>query len=437
MKSLWTDSINIQKFNSLQEDIKTDVLIIGGGMAGLLVAHFLQEEGCNYVLVEGNRIGHGVTQNTTAKITSQHGLIYHKLIKSMGIEKAMLYLNANESALTEYKKLSQKIPCDYEEKSAYIFTLNNVKELEDEYAALDTLFYDAKITNQLPLPFPIKGAIQFPNQGQFHPLKFISGIAKGLHIFENTPVISLDGNKAVTPNATIVAKKIIVTTHFPFLNTHGSYFLKMYQHRSYLLALQNAPNLDGMYKDAAQNGMSFRNYKDLLLVGGGSHRTGKNGGNWEELRAFSNKYYPQAKEVYRFATQDCMTLDGIPYIGQYSKRTPDLYVATGFHKWGMSTSMVASMILSKMVLGKESPFAPVFSPSRSIVKPQLFINGFETLTNFLTPSKKRCPHLGCTLKWNKVEHTWDCPCHGSRFEKNGDLLDNPATGPIKGKWIKK
>ena len=211
------------------------------------------------------------------------------------------------------------------------------------------------------------------------------------------------------------AKKIIIATHFPFINKHGCYFLKMYQHRSYVLALENAQDTGGMYIDAAQKGLSFRNSGDLLLLGGGSHRTGKKGGNWQEL----------------WATQDCMTLDGVPYIGPYSAGTQDLFVATGFNKWGMTSSMAAAMLLCDMVQGKQNPFAEVFSPSRSILRPQLAINGLEAAVNLLTPAKKRCPHLGCALKWNPYERTWDCPCHGSRFTKNGRLIDNPATGNLK------
>ncbi|MGN0150724.1 MAG: FAD-dependent oxidoreductase [Clostridia bacterium] len=226
----------------------------------------------------------------------------------------------------------------------------------------------------------------------------------------------------------VKADKIIVTTHFPFINKHGSYFLKLYQHRSYEAAFENAPDLDGMYVDEYEKGMSFRNYNKLLLIGGGGHRTGKNGGGWKELYSFAEKYYPAAEVKYSWATQDCMSLGGVPYIGRYSAKTPDLYVASGFNKWGITSSMAAAMILTDMVTGKKNEFAEVFSPQRSILKPQLLINGFEATVNLLTPTTRRCPHLGCALKWNKTEHTWDCPCHGSRFEKNGRLIDNPATG---------
>ena len=183
-----------------------------------------------------------------------------------------------------------------------------------------------------------------------------------------------------------------------------------------------------MYVDEDLKGLSFRTYKDLLLIGGGSHRTGKKGGAWEEIQNFADNHYPDATLKYHWATQDCMSLDGVPYIGKYSKNTPDLYVASGFNKWGMTSSMVAAKILCDMVLEKPNDFAEVFSPQRSILKPQLLINGAESTANLLIPTTRRCPHLGCALKWNKAEHTWDCPCHGSRFEENGKIIDNPATG---------
>lgn len=426
MNSVWSDHINIPQFPQLKEDINTEVLIVGGGMCGILCAHFLKQKGIDYVLVEGERIGQGITKNTTAKITSQHGLIYDKLIKNAGIEKAKMYLQSNEDALAKFRELCKNITCDFEQKDAYTYSLSDAKQLEDEVKAVNVLGLKAEFVENLSLPFKTKGAIKVGNQAQFNPLLFLSEIAKGLNIYENTFIRDIKDHTAIADDVKIKANKIIVATHFPFINKHGSYFLKMYQHRSYVIALQNAPEVNGMYVDEAQKGMSFRNYKDLLLIGGGDHRTGKMGGNWKELREFAKKKYPEATEKYAWATQDCMSLDGVPYIGHYSKQTPHMYVATGFNKWGMTSSMVAAMILSDMVMGKENEYREVYSPHRSMLKQQLFMNGVEAVSNLLTPSIKRCPHMGCTLKWNKNERTWDCPCHGSRFEKDGKLIDNPA-----------
>lgn len=426
MNSVWSDHINLPQFPQLKRDINTEVLIVGGGMCGILCAYFLEQKGIDYVLVEGERIGQGITKNTTAKITSQHGLIYDKLIKNAGIEKAKMYLQSNEDALAKYRELCQNIKCDFEQKDAYTYSLSDAKQLEDEVKAVNVLGLKAEFVEKLPLPFETKGAIKVGNQAQFNPLRFLSEIAKGLNIFENTFIRDIKDHTAIANDVKITAKKIIVATHFPFINKHGSYFLKMYQHRSYVIALQNAPEVNGMYVDEAQKGMSFRNYKDLLLIGGGDHRTGKMGGNWQELREFAKKNYPEATEKYAWATQDCMSLDGIPYIGHYSKQTPHMYVASGFNKWGMTSSMVAGMILSDMVMGKENEYREVYSPHRSMLKQQLLMNGVEAVSNLLTPSIKRCPHMGCSLKWNKNERTWDCPCHGSRFESDGKLIDNPA-----------
>lgn len=431
MNSIWTENIDLPHFKSLEGDMNTDVLIIGGGMAGILCAYFLQEAGVDYILAEGRTIGSGITKNTTAKITSQHGLIYHKLLKGGGTEKARMYFDANQDALRKYKELCRDIDCDFEIKTAYVYSLDNRKKLEDEAEALRQIGYDAKISEAKELPFRTVGAIGFEDQAQFHPLKFISEIACSLNIYENTFVKELSENTAVTEQGTITYHKVIFATHFPIDNKHGMYFLKMYQHRSYVIALENAARINGMYVDEAKGGMSFRNYKDLLFVGGGSHRTGKKGGNWRKLREFAEAYYPDSVEKYDWAAQDCMTLDSVPYIGRYSKNMPNCFAAAGFNKWGMTSSMAAAMILTDMVLEKENPYAEVFKPSRSMLKPQLLINSGVALTNLIMQSPKRCPHLGCSLKWNAAEHSWDCPCHGSRFDAEGTVLDNPANGDLK------
>ncbi len=431
MQSIWEENWQKPPFPALEKDISTDVLIIGGGIAGLLCAYMLQQAGIGYVLAEANNICSGITKNTTAKITSQHGLIYDKLIKKFGVNAAKLYLRANENAIRQFRELSKDIDCDFQECDSFVYSVDNIRKIQQEINALQKIGYSAEFASSLPLPFTIAGAVCFPNQAQFHPLKFISSIAKDLCVYENTPVRELVGLTTITDKGKIRAKKIIVTTHFPFLNKHGLYPIKLYQHRSYVIALENAPKVNGIYVDEAKNGLSFRNYQDLLLLSGGGHRTGKQGGAWSELVDFAGRYYPKATVKYRWATQDCMSLDHLPYIGPYSKNTDGLFVATGFNKWGMTSAMVAATILCDMVQGKSNPYAPIYSPSRSILHPQLAINGIESVVNLLTPTTKRCPHLGCALKWNKFEHTWDCPCHGSRFTEDGKLIDNPATGNLQ------
>lgn len=430
MKSVWRKGKKLPDFPRLDGNQKTDVLIIGGGMARILCAHFLQEMGIDYMLVERSTICSGVTENTTAKITAQHGLLYHKLLKGAGRERAQLVLDANLRARDKYAELCQNIDCDFEERTSYVYSTDNRKKLEQEAEALDKLGHPVSLVPTEELPFPTVGALAFEGQAQFHPLRFAAQIAADLKIYEHTFVTELKENTAVTNRGEIAFEKLIIATHFPMDNKHGMYFMKMYQHRSYVIALRNAACIKGMYVDEKRTGLSFRSYRDFLLVGGGSHRTGKKGGCWQELRDFAKSCYPSPSETYHWATQDCMTLDGIPYIGKYSKNMPHCFVAAGFNKWGMTSSMTAAMILADLVSGKENAYAQVFSPSRSMWKPQLFLNGCEALVNLLSPARKRCPHMGCSLKWNGVEHSWDCPCHGSRFDEQGRLLDNPANGNL-------
>lgn len=437
MQSLWSDSVEFPKFNSLREDIKTDVLIIGGGITGILCAHMLKMANVNYALVEASSICNGITKNTTAKITAQHGLCYDKLIQDVGVKKAGEYLRANLQAVEQFRKLCSGIDCDFEEQDAYVFSTHNMEVIKREKEALDTLGYPVKFETSVPLPFPISGAVKFSNQAQFHPLRFASAISQDLSIYESTMVKGIAQKKVITDSGSVTADKIIVATHFPFMNKYGSYFLKMFQERSYVIAVENAGDVKGMYIQGEKNGISLRNFDNLLLVGGGGHRTGQQGGGYRELEEFIRAYFPRARERYRWSTQDCMTLDSIPYIGAYSKNTikhtPKVYVATGFNKWGMSTSMVAAQILSDMVQDKINPYAEVFSPSRSMLKKQLWLNGVEAAKNMVTLKKPRCPHMGCALQWNRAEMSWDCPCHGSRFSESGELLDNPSVKSLKTK----
>ena len=426
MESIWQQTAHRPSFAPLDGDASTDVLIIGGGLAGLLCAWQLEQAGADYLLVEADRICGGVTQNTTAKLTVQHGLIYHQLIRTFGRETARLYLQANQAALEQYRALAQTVDCDFEPCDSFVYSLGDRALLERETAALTALGCPAELACALPLPFPTAGAVRVPGQAQFHPLKFAFAIAQGLRIHEHTKVLELRPGAAKTSRGTVRANQIIVATHFPLLNKHGSYFLKLYQHRSYVLALKNTAPMDGMYVDEGQTGLSFRRWQDLLLLGGGSHRTGKQGGGWQELRDFTRQHYPGSEAVAHWATQDCMSLDGVPYIGPYSAGTKDLLVAAGFNKWGMTSSMAAGTLLADLALGRENLYAAVFSPSRSILRPQLAVNVWEALGGLLRPTAPRCPHMGCALRYNRAEHTWDCSCHGSRFTESGRKIDNPA-----------
>lgn len=431
MESIWMNGASLPDFPALQGEIATDVLVIGGGMAGLLCAYEMQKAGVSCVVAEADTILSGATKNTTAKITAQHGLIYTNLLKKLGEEKARAYYLANQRALEEYARLCQEIPCDFSRQDNFIFSRTNPDALEDELDAMDVLDIPGAFSQTPELPFPTVGAVTLPDQAQFHPVKFAAAIAGNLTVYQHTPVRALKNGIALTDHGRIKADTIIVATHFPFLNKHGSYFLKLYQQRSYALSLEHAPSLEGMYLEERENGLSFRSHDGSLILGGGGHRTGKTGGNWQELEAVVRSYYPHAQITHRWSAQDCMSLDGVPYIGRYSARTENLYVATGFNKWGMTGSMAAAQVLTELITGKGSNYEALFSPSRSMLHPQLGINALEATRNLLTFSTPRCPHMGCALKWNPVEHSWDCPCHGSRFTEDGHLIDNPATGDLK------
>lgn len=435
MESVWEKRVQKPQFEALKgnknTDVRTNVLIIGGGIAGILCAYKLKNAGVNCMLVEATEICGGITGNTTAKITLGHGLIYDRMIKRFGEDKARLYAEAQVNAIRKYATLCENMDCDYEARDNYVYSLADRKKIEKEVAALKRIGVKAELSDAHELPFTVAGAVRVKDQAQFHPLKFLYAIAKDLPIYEHTEVVELMPHKAKTNHGEITYKKLIVTTHFPMLNKHGLYPLKLYQHRSYVLALKGAQSVNGMYVDESDTGLSFRSYGDLLLLGGGGHRTGKQGGCWQELEDFAKKHYKNAKTVGKWATQDCMTLDGIPYIGQYARSTPDVFVATGFNKWGMTNAMVAADLLCDLVQGKPNPYAAVFDPSRTMLRPQLAANAFASTVGLLTPTAPRCPHLGCALKYNRAEHTWDCPCHGSRFTKDGELIDNPATDDKK------
>lgn len=473
MKSVWSESCKFRKREALNKDIKTDVLVIGAGIAGVLTAYMLKQKGREVVVIDAAEIASGNTKNTTAKITSQHDLIYSKLIAEFGEEKARQYAKANELAIKKYKEIieDKRIECDFEEKPAYVYSLNEIDVLKEEVEAAKNLGIDAEFVDEANLPFKINGAVKFNNQAQFNPLKFLKGISNELIIYENTRALEIKENLVVTSGGNITANNIVVATHYPIMNAPGYYFMKMHQERSYVLALENTSEIDGMYIDLNKEGYSFRTYNNLLLLGGISHRTGENeeGGSYDELRKVAKKLYPKAKEKYYWSAQDCMTIDGIPYIGRYSSETPNIYVATGFNKWGMTSSMVSAMIISNMILEKENDFSEIFSPRRFDLS--LSINNIandliETAKNFIAqkvsiPSSEiehiknghggiieyngekvgiyknkegkeffvstKCTHLGCQLSWNADELTWDCPCHGSRFDYKGRLIGSPAT----------
>lgn len=501
-ESLWTSTCKIDERPTLSEDFaETEAVVIGAGLAGVLTAYMLKEKGVDALIVESNSIGSGTTGYTTAKITAQHNLIYDRLISGLGMEKAKQYATANTEAIRAFQNLVNRknIDCRFEEKTSFLYAMKDesIESLQKEAEAATKLGIpnallmqeDLVQANGWGLPFTAKAALQFFGQAQYHPLNFLKEIAKDLKIFEKTRVIDVQqgGSKSVsqegensiviTETGKISARYVVFACHFPFLIFPGYYFARMYQDRTYIMALQGGLHINGLYLGIDKPSWSFRNYDEYMLIVGASHRTGENekGGGYQTLRDEASKWFPQAVEKYAWSTQDCMPLDGVPYIGVYASDRPDWYVATGFQKWGMSSSMVAADIISSMISKKPMQVAiagvDVFSPHRftiptsakeawddvktigggllneifsmpeeeanSILKGHGGIVEYkgekagvfrdESNNLFITPTK--CSHMGCQLAWNPEEKSWDCPCHGSRFNIDGKVISGPAIKP--------
>ena len=472
MESLWKMTAKKQIETRILDRKEAETVVIGAGMAGMLTAWFLQQQGNDVIVLEADEVGSGQTGNTTAKITSQHGLTYGKLLYNQGIELAGLYARANEEAIQSYKKLirNENIFCDLEEKPAYLYTKKDIHSLMVEAETASRLGIQCTLLMETKLPFLVEGALRFENQAQFHPLKFLYALAEKLPVYEHTKVLKVEGMTVETDKGNIKARNVVFAVHYPFVNRPGYYFMRMHQERSYAIAVEGAGQLDGMYLGIDEDGLSFRNYENLLIIGGEGHRTGENpfGGQYEKLYGEAVKLFGGVTEKARWSAQDCLTLDDIPYVGNFSKKTPNWYVAAGFRKWGMTGSMAAAKLLTDKILGRENPYEKLFSPQRKLMSQSRKNFVYDSLYSGVHLSKRilksakedienlqpehggiveykgkkagayktengeiflvdiKCPHLGCQLEWNAEEKTWDCPCHGSRFDYRGELINNPA-----------
>lgn len=476
-ESLWHKTEAVPAYPPLSGDLHTDVAVIGGGIAGILTAFELTKRGVRCAVLEAGRIFGGQTGNTTAKITSQHGLIYDKLIHTLDFSKARAYAEANENAITDYRRLiaERNIDCGFQTLPSYVYSTENAEYLKKEAESAASVGIAASFVTEVGLPFPIAGAVRFENQAQFHPLKFLTALLPDLEIYENTEVLRAKGHQIKTNRGIVTAEKLIFATNFPIVNIPGFYFMRMHRERSYVVALKSTASLDGMYYGADSDGLSLRNAgEEVVLLGGAGHRTGENrhGGRYGILRDAASRFFPGSRVICEWSAQDCMPSDSVPYIGRYSKSEPDWYVATGFQKWGMTSAMVSAMLLSDLICKKKNPYEALFSPLRGIsgaAVPQLVSDGARSVKSvtkriFYLPGKDfreiapgqggvvwvgghrrgvyreilpdggtklhivsaKCPHLGCELVWNPDEKSWDCPCHGSRFDIDSNLLDGPA-----------
>lgn len=497
-ESYWLASASLPDYPILHEDINVDVAIVGGGLTGITSAYILKSKGYKVAVLEAGKIANGTTGHTTAKVTSQHGLIYNKLINAFGKEKAKQYADSNERAIHFIANLIKEnnIDCDFKWQPAYIYTQSDdyISDIESEVKAASGLGLNASFVDRLLLPFDIKAAVKFEKQAQFHPLKYVSWLAHtipgdGSQIFEHTKVVDVkdkdesSGNQkctVITSNGNkITADKVIIASHFPCYDGFGLYFARMYAEKSYAVGVTiNGEFPDGMYITAEDPGRSLRSQpyegEKLIIVGGEHHKTGSEKEtivHYDNLANFARDTFDLKNILFRWSTQDCMTADNVPYIGYLTSKTKNILVATGFKKWGMTSATVSAIILSDLISEGDSPWAPVYDPSRfnpsasaaSIITQNLDVarklvggklfpaskdidleNCEARIVNFegnkfgaykdekgaLHVVDVTCTHLGCELVWNEAEKTWDCPCHGSRFSYDGENIEGPAFNPL-------
>lgn len=491
-QSYWIASTHGTDYPVLDEDIKVDIAIIGGGFVGISTAYMLCKEGLTIAIFEADRILNGATGHTTAKITSQHGLIYNKIKSQMSEEFAKQYADANEAAIRTIEKIAEEnnIECDYIPQSAYDFTYREgyVDKISEEVKAASSLGIKATYLEEIPLPFKIKAAVRFDNQAQFHPRKYLLQLAEkvseyGCQIYEQSRIVNIEENGKyilITNNGKkVAADKVILASHYPCYNKAGMYFARIWPDRSYALAIRvKEKYAGGMYITAEEPGRSLRSQKsddgELIIIGGEHHKTGQGedtAKHYEALVDYSNENFTVEEIPYHWSAQDCMTLDDVPYVGHYTSDTPNMYIATGFGKWGMTNSTASSLILRDLIIYGKSPWQDVYNPSRQTIaaSAKAFIVeninvAKELIKGKISPIPAKveiepgegkvieaegqragaykddhgtlhivsttCTHMGCELMWNSAERSWDCPCHGSRFSYKGFIIEGPAVKPL-------
>ena len=463
-------------FPRLEENLLADAAVIGGGMAGILTAFALRNAGLRVVLLEEDRLAGGATGRCTARLSAQHGVFCERLIRDFGERLARQYVRAQLHAVRQYRELigALGVDCGLCEQTSRVYAAPNGPELDREYACALLLGAPAELAPVKGLPFSVREALCFTGQARFEPLPFLAALLPGLGVYEHSPVRDVRGHRVRCDGGSVEAAHVVVATRYPLLERWGLRRLRLRQEQAYLLALAGAPRIDGWYLDADTRGWGLQQRGDRLILSGGLHRSGDcPGDSYERLRAQARFWFPDAKEVDAWSAQDCVTMDGLPYIGRYDAAAPHLHVAAGFGRWGMTNSMVAATLLTAEILGKHYPYADVFSPGRFF--PSASIEAMMEGALYAVRGKKRrlitaaereasaiapghggivrhhgrlygvyrderggmsavspvCPHGGCALEWNDDDKTWDCPCHGSRFDHTGRRLSHPARAALR------
>ena len=416
-KSIWEDYLNDKKTNELNKDLVVDVLVIGGGICGVLNAYYLTQAGFNVVLLEKNKLGSGVTKNTTAFITAQQDVLYQERLKKISSNDAVKYLKANHEAIEEYKKLSGKFDFDFESVSSNMYSLIEKQKLKEEYGILKRMGLNISFSEGK------YNVLTYLNQGQMNPIKLINELSNYFLYFENTEVIDINDGYAYTIDHRIKAKKIILCTHFPPYKFKGLFSLKMYQKKSYVVSFESDLNIRDIYTNIKSNGFYLRKYNDILIVGGNDTKTGCVNEQFDNIIEFVNNLDSNAKVLDKWTNQDCITLDDMPYVGWLEK---NLYVCTGFNMWGMTSAMISALLIRDILLKVDNEYLELFSPHRKMYKNQLIKNVGNSLKSLLKFGKNRCNHLGCKLNYIALDDTYECLCHGSKYNKNGEIINSPA-----------
>ena len=380
MGSIWEKSWQMPRRGRLEKNICADAAVIGGGMAGVLTARALGRAGLRAVVLEAGRLGGGATGHTTAKVTAQHGLFCAALLRAAGPADARLYARANLAAVEDFRRMvrQENIDCDWEDCAAAVYGGRRAV-LEVEAAAARRLGLPVTLTASTPeLPFETAGAVWLEGQARFHPLKFLAAAAEPLEVYEHTPVRRVEGDTLLTPGGRVRATAVVFACHYPFVDFPGLYFARMYQQRSYVVALEGAPLPDAVYIGAGPEGLSLRRWQNYLLLGGGGHRTGEadKGG------------YP-------------------PLLAQAVKGLARRFLPAGAGPDSLAPGSGGVIRLEGETVG-----------------------AWREADGRLCVVDLRCPHMGCRLEWNPHERSWDCPCHGSRFDRFGHLISGPAQEEI-------
>ncbi|SFL73375.1 FAD-dependent oxidoreductase [Salibacterium qingdaonense] len=494
-KSYWRDDTDLPSFGKLEEDTAADVVVVGGGITGLTTASLLIKEGLDVVVLEAGYLLNGTTGRTTAKITAQHGMIYDELIQHMGKTKARLYYESQIEALQFIKQniKEQQITCDFQTETAYLYaeTDQDARTLEKEYEACQSLHIDTEMKDSIPLSINVQSALAMPGQGRFHPLQYVEHLVQeivkhGGRIYEQTTAVNIARQKhkeaVLTENdCRVTADSIVCCSHFPFYEGTGFYSGRMHADRSYVLAVQTDITYPGgMYLSAGDPVRSLRSAsmdgKEIVLIGGENHKSGQGRNTLDHYRAlqqFAGNLFGRPEILYRWSAQDLTTIDKVPYVGEVTTSRPDVYIASGFNKWGMTNSTCAALLLRDLVLKKENPYSELYTPARFYADPSIkhflkenvdvakhlikgklemphaSIEGLERddAAVFMADGQRKgaykdkdgelfivdttCTHMGCEVEWNHGDRTWDCPCHGSRFSCTGEVIEGPAEKPLQ------